>query len=894
MTLAFHPYANLFPLIEGQEFYDLAEDIRLNGLHDRIALIMVDGSEQILDGRNRYRALVWLVSTGEVLGSEWGRWSGEPLSIERLSDLCDYGLYCDAPVENDADALAFVLSKNLNRRHMSESQRAMVAADLATLGRGGDRSKAPIGALTDRQAADTLKVSERSVERAKGVKRTAVPGVVEAVRSGDMSVAAAAEIATQPVERQAEIAKALTRDPSGKLTDEAKKALAPLVREIRADKIAAKKERRAEREAETGRKIQALPGNFYGVAIEDFEWHHSAWSEETGSEKSPSMHYETAIDAQTPEAIVARCAERFACLADDCIIFKWVTTPHLAIGIKVLELQGFRYVTSLVWNKQRPGEARGPGYWFTGEHEIVLVGVRGKVVPPATAHFRSSFTTPVGAHSEKPDNLHEIIEFHWPSTPKVEFNARRRRDGWSAWGFDAPDAEASPDDLRQPFVASRAARDAERLWDHPAIAGLHTVSMTRDYPGGVSFNIATCLCGWSFRCETVPFALDQDDAVDAHWREAIALAVVPERAIETPHELSESASLVSVSQNIAERVPSSDAAPGEAEPHLAVVSLSGEVTAAAADATSGGASAAAAVAVGEARPVRTEVGFVHGGGRCTSRYYLTAEEVGDYSARYWRRDAVCPPGHTIGMSLEPFQVACSCGAVFLFPDGKPLAMDAAIELHFIQIEGAETSQPPPYDANDVIAIDQLAGSDWLKPAELDALELSECQQLKILSDFCHPQRDLQNVLGPLYVARGYAFERNGQWALRGQGWDRLRELEAADAKPAAPAPVLTEPYRAPQLGLFDAGRQLDGAPPAEIVDGCLQTRLPVDGDELAEQLALISIAAGESAEPEMLRHLVGKGLAHCGTTKVRITDDGRAFLAQLTSPANQQVEISAA
>ena len=102
------------------------------------------------------------------------------------------------------------------------------------------------------------------------------------------------------------------------------------------------------------------------------------------------MHYETAADAHTPEEIVARCAERFACLADDCILFKWSTGPHLPIAMKVLELQGFKYVTSLVWNKERAGEARGPGYWFTGEHEIVLVGVRGKVVPPAVAHFRST------------------------------------------------------------------------------------------------------------------------------------------------------------------------------------------------------------------------------------------------------------------------------------------------------------------------------------------------------------------------------------------------------------------------------------------------------------------------------------------------------------------------
>jgi N6-adenosine-specific RNA methylase IME4 len=80
-------------------------------------------------------------------------------------------------------------------------------------------------------------------------------------------------------------------------------------------------------------------------------------------------------------------------------------------------MQGFRYVTNLVWNKERQGDARGAGYWFTGEHELVLVGVRGKVVPPAVAHFRSNFSAPVGDHSEKPGNIHEIIEFHWPNVP---------------------------------------------------------------------------------------------------------------------------------------------------------------------------------------------------------------------------------------------------------------------------------------------------------------------------------------------------------------------------------------------------------------------------------------------------------------------------------------------
>ncbi|WP_018456826.1 hypothetical protein [Bradyrhizobium sp. WSM4349] len=192
--------------------------------------------------------------------------------------------------------------------------------------------------------------------------------------------------------------------------------------------------------------------------------------------------------------------------------------------------------------------------------------------------------------------------------------------------------------------------------------------------------------------------------------------------------------------------------------------------------------------------------------------------------------------------------------------------------------------PAPYDAGDVIQIDQLAGSDYLRPAELDALELAEREQLEILSDFCHKQRVLADVLGPRWRARELAYETNGQWRLRPAGADLLRELQAADRAP--PAPVeMTEPYRAPQPDLF---AQVDDRPAPEVIDGRLQTRLPVDDDETAEQLALLAVDAGDNVEPEMLRHLVGKGLAHCGTNKVKLTDDVRAFLAQLVAPASVQ------
>lgn len=206
---------------------------------------------------------------------------------------------------------------------------------------------------------------------------------------------------------------------------------------------------------------------------------------------------------------------------------------------------------------------------------------------------------------------------------------------------------------------------------------------------------------------------------------------------------------------------------------------------------------------------------------------------------------------------------------------------------------AAVADGAPYDAGDVITIDQLAGSEWLAATgapEFDPASIGEREALKILSDFCHPRRDLAPVLGEFYQSRGYTCRQGEQWALRGQGWDRLRDLEAAELPPA-PKVDLTEAYRAPQMSLFDAARQLADAPAPEVVDGALQTRLPVDADELAEQLALLEISAGrwDAVEPDMIRHLVGaRGFAHCTTERVLVTDEGSAFLAQLASPATIQ------
>jgi ParB-like chromosome segregation protein Spo0J len=165
----FHNAAKVFPMLDADELAALATDILENGQREPITLF----EGKILDGRNRY--LACLQAGVEPLFTEYkGR----------------------HPID-------FVISLNLKRRHLDESQRAMVAAKLANLsdGQRADRVASSIDLPT---AAKLLNVSESSIKRAQTVQREADPEIVRAVESGEVSVSAAAQFAKLPKEEQAE------------------------------------------------------------------------------------------------------------------------------------------------------------------------------------------------------------------------------------------------------------------------------------------------------------------------------------------------------------------------------------------------------------------------------------------------------------------------------------------------------------------------------------------------------------------------------------------------------------------------------------------------------------------------------------------------------------------
>ena len=105
------------------------------------------------------------------------------------------------------DPLGFVVSANLHRRHLDDSQRGMIGAQIATLklGRPANGNDAN---LRLNQVAEMLNVSARTINDARAVREQASPDLVKAVERGKVAVSAAKVLARLSVEEQFAIASA--------------------------------------------------------------------------------------------------------------------------------------------------------------------------------------------------------------------------------------------------------------------------------------------------------------------------------------------------------------------------------------------------------------------------------------------------------------------------------------------------------------------------------------------------------------------------------------------------------------------------------------------------------------------------------------------------------------
>ena len=166
--LKFHPVSEIFPSMPQAEFDALVADITANGLREPIHVM----GNSVVDGRHRYRACLQAGVKPQFV-----------------------------VVPDDTDLNALVISLNLRRRHLDESQRAMVAARLANLPLGSNQH-AQICAPSQDSAAEMLNVSRRTVQHARAVLEHGAPELATAVDTGVIAVSNAAALSRLTVEAQ--------------------------------------------------------------------------------------------------------------------------------------------------------------------------------------------------------------------------------------------------------------------------------------------------------------------------------------------------------------------------------------------------------------------------------------------------------------------------------------------------------------------------------------------------------------------------------------------------------------------------------------------------------------------------------------------------------------------
>jgi len=205
-----------------------------------------------------------------------------------------------------------------------------------------------------------------------------------------------------------------------------------VIRAARQEAQEEKRTRRAVRERQLSERQIALPERRYGVIVADPEWQFEPWSHETGMDRAAANHYPTSV----VDVIRGRDVQSIS--ADDCALFLWATIPMLPHALIVMAAWGFDYKSHYAWGKDKAGT----GFWNREKHELLLVGVKGKIPCPAQGEqWESLIMAPRGRHSEKPDRFLEMIEGYFPNLPKIELNRRGEpRPGWDAWGNEMAEA----------------------------------------------------------------------------------------------------------------------------------------------------------------------------------------------------------------------------------------------------------------------------------------------------------------------------------------------------------------------------------------------------------------------------------------------------------------------
>lgn len=401
-NLEFHPLANIFPMLPDDELIELSDDIKQRGLNNPIWLL--DG--KILDGRNRYRACIL---AGVI--PAFKQFTGE-------------------------SPTAFVLSENLHRRHLNQSQKGVVALDAEKwlaieaekrmlsgvanpppqIGEGDDdydfhltddeerrdrtcgscgeefygrpsehscdeksKKKARRARESASQAAKLVGVSRNYVQDAKAIAQ-ASPERLEAIRRGE-------------------------------------KTITEVKRELKKEEVVKRLEEVAAREPDA-------PVGKFDVIVLDPPWPMQKIERDIAPEQV-AFEYPTMTIGEIEDM---KMASEFA--AANCHVFMWTTQKFLPDSFRIFDRWGINYVLTMVWHKPGGFQPFGmPQY----NCEFVIYGRIGTPQFIDQKAFFTCFNAPRGAHSEKPGEFYDVIR-RVTAGRRLDIFNRRKIEGFIGWG----------------------------------------------------------------------------------------------------------------------------------------------------------------------------------------------------------------------------------------------------------------------------------------------------------------------------------------------------------------------------------------------------------------------------------------------------------------------------
>jgi len=387
-----HPHQELIPPMSLEDYQNLLEDIRRNGI---LQPIDITYNNVILDGHHRVKA-------------------ARELGIKEVEVRIPELLYVD---EDE-----YLISVAMNRRHLTEGQKAVLANEYRKIlskklnvDKNSDQPHnekgrfLPISETVSengnekekndarKEASEKFKVSEWKVRTVQEIQKKA-PEVYDRLGSGDLHIHEAKIIAQLPEDKRKTVLEKKLE------TNENVRAIIQVINNT-----------------EKNQNVKPVPEGKFSIIYADPPWKFESSSSSTRAVENhyPTLELEKIKEIKVPAD-------------DNAILFLWTPALEIEGALEVMKAWGFSYRTSMVWVKDKIGL----GFYVRMKHEFLLIGIKGDGIGTPLPENRpeSVIFAERTEHSKKPDIFYEIIEKMYPKHSKIELFARSKREGWEVWG----------------------------------------------------------------------------------------------------------------------------------------------------------------------------------------------------------------------------------------------------------------------------------------------------------------------------------------------------------------------------------------------------------------------------------------------------------------------------